>query len=138
MIKSNNKFTINLPIQKVWEGLTKPEIVAKYFFGTKLESTWIVGDPISFSGEFEGKKYLDKGIITKIDVPELLEYTYLSSWSSLTDSAENYKLVEYKLESDSEDQTILEITQEHEDQKAADESTLNWQNVIEGMIKILC
>jgi uncharacterized protein YndB with AHSA1/START domain len=137
MIKSINKFTINLPIQRVWEGLTNPEIVSKYFFGTKLESTWQVGDPISFSGEFEGKKYVDKGVITKINAPTLLEYTYLSSWSSLQDIPENYKLVEYKLESNTNDETLLEISQEHEDQKTADESFSNWQNVIEGMVNIL-
>jgi uncharacterized protein YndB with AHSA1/START domain len=79
MIKSNNKFTINHPIQMVWEGLTIPEIVSKYFFGTKLESDWKVGSQISFSGKYEGKKYIDKGVITKINAPELLEYTYLSS-----------------------------------------------------------
>jgi uncharacterized protein YndB with AHSA1/START domain len=137
MIKSNNKFTINHPIQMVWEGLTNPEIVAKYFFGTKLESDWQIGSQISFSGEYEGKKYIDKGVITKINPPELLEYTYLSSWSPLPDVPENYKLVEYKLVSNSNDETILEITQEHQDQKALDESTSNWQSVIEEMIKIL-
>jgi hypothetical protein len=46
-------------------------------------------------------------------------------------------LVEYKLESNFNEETILEIIQEHQDQKAADESSSNWQSVIEGMIKIL-
>ncbi|MFY8036896.1 MAG: SRPBCC domain-containing protein, partial [Cyclobacteriaceae bacterium] len=51
----NLSFLINASSQKVWTALTDPEMVKQYFFGTKLQTTWKVGDPITFSGEWEGK-----------------------------------------------------------------------------------
>ena len=62
------KLTVNVqvkfkaPMAKVWQGLTDPAMVKKYFFGTDLESSWRVGEPIKFSGEWDGKKYEDHGL----------------------------------------------------------------------------
>ena len=46
--------TIHAPIEKVWDGLTNPELVKKYFFGTQLVTTWAPKTPIFFRGEWEG------------------------------------------------------------------------------------
>lgn len=45
------KVTINIkaPIDKVWEGVTSPELVKKYFFGTNVQSDWKVGSPMDLS-----------------------------------------------------------------------------------------
>jgi uncharacterized protein YndB with AHSA1/START domain len=48
---------------KVWNALTDPEQIKKYFFGTETVSDWKVGSPITFSGVWEGKPYIDKGTI---------------------------------------------------------------------------
>ncbi|MGO4433808.1 SRPBCC domain-containing protein [Paenarthrobacter sp. RAF9] len=47
--------------QKVWEALTDPALIKQYFLGTNVETTWRVGDPITYSGEYNGKSYEDKG-----------------------------------------------------------------------------
>jgi hypothetical protein len=86
---------INAPAAKVWQALTDPEIVRQYFFGSNLKSTWKIGEPISFSGEYEGQSYEDKGIIREFIPEELLTFTYLSNWSGLEDKPENYLLVSY-------------------------------------------
>ena len=46
---------INASSHEVWEALTTPEIIKKYFFGTNVTSDWKVGGPIIFKGEWEGK-----------------------------------------------------------------------------------
>ena len=51
---------INATTDKVWEALTTPEIIKKYFFGTDAVSDWKVGSSLIFKGEWEGKKYEDK------------------------------------------------------------------------------
>ena len=42
--------TIHAPLAKVWDALTKPELVKQYFFGTNLITTWQVGQPVWFEG----------------------------------------------------------------------------------------
>ena len=38
--------TFNAPQAEVWKGLTDPEIVKQYFFGTNVKSDWKKGSPI--------------------------------------------------------------------------------------------
>ena len=45
-----SKTTVNFdaPIEKVWQGLTDPAIVKRYFFGTDLKSDFKKGQPHNF------------------------------------------------------------------------------------------
>jgi uncharacterized protein YndB with AHSA1/START domain len=129
--------TFNTPIAKVWHGVTDPATVKQYFFGTNLKSDWKVGGPITFSGEWEGHKYEDGGIILDIDVPKLLKYTYWSSMSGTENKPENYNNITYEL-SESNGVTTLVITQDGvKNQEAADHSEQNWKTVFDGLKKII-
>lgn len=98
-----NKFTasasadIHASPMEVWEALTTPELINKYFFGTHAISTWEVGSPIIFKGVWEEKEYRDKGIILKSQPGVLFQYTYLSSLSGVEDKPENYVTITYAL-----------------------------------------
>ncbi len=48
---------INAPIEKIWEALTNAEIIEQYFFGSKQTTDWKVGNPILWTGEYEGSTY---------------------------------------------------------------------------------
>jgi len=129
--------TFKAPITKVWHGLTDPATVKEYFFGTDLRSDWKVGNPITFSGEWEGHKYEDGGIILNIDEPKLLKYTYWSSMMGLENIPENYYNITYEL-SESGGITTLVITQDGvKNQEAADHSEQNWKTVFDGLKKII-
>lgn len=129
--------TFNQPIAKVWQGLTDPAIVKQYFFGTNLKSDWKVGGPITFSGEWDGKSYEDKGTVLEIDPPRLLKYSYWSSMSGTEDKPENYANVTYSL-SEKEAVTTLEISQDNvKNQEAMDHSEQNWQTVFNGLKDLL-
>src|SRR5690349_12882914 len=110
-ITGNSTIVIKANITSVWEALTKPELIKKYFFGTTVVSDWKVGSPIKFTGEWEGKTYEDKGTILAYETARLLTYTYWSSMSGKEDTPENYQTVSYHL-SGSADKTTLTITQE--------------------------
>jgi uncharacterized protein YndB with AHSA1/START domain len=125
-------FTINAPKEKVWEALTNPEIVKQYFFGTHLSGDWEIDGIIYFRGEWEGKPYEDKGIITAITKNEVLCYDYKSSWDPSPDVRENYLPVEYRL-SEVNGITTLAITQGSATQEQADHSSENWNMVMNGM-----
>lgn len=125
------------PVAEVWKSLTDPEIVKQYFFGTNLSSEWKVGGPITFSGEWDGHKYEDGGIILDIDPPKYLKYTYWSSMSGTENKPENYQNITYEL-SEADGETTLTLTQDNvKSEQAREHSEQNWQSVFEGLKKII-
>lgn len=88
--------------QQIWDVLTNPEKIKRYLYGTKIKTNWTKGDPISFEGEYEGRKYLDKGIVIEVKALQSISYSYWSSFSGLEDKADNYAIVNYKIEEQGE------------------------------------
>ncbi|HXN57096.1 MAG TPA: SRPBCC domain-containing protein, partial [Candidatus Angelobacter sp.] len=58
---AEKRITINGSVDAVWDALTKPELVKQYLHGTNMKTDWKVGSPITWSGEWKGKPYQDKG-----------------------------------------------------------------------------
>lgn len=46
---------INASIERIWNAITHPEKIKKYFFGTEIITDWKVGNSIVFQGEFDKK-----------------------------------------------------------------------------------
>jgi uncharacterized protein YndB with AHSA1/START domain len=129
--------TFNEPIAKVWQGITDPALVKKYFFGTDLKSDFKKGSRITFSGEWEGKTYVDGGTILEIEAPRLLKYDYWSSMAGTEDKPENYADVTYQL-AESDGVTTLTITQDKvKSQQAMEHSEQNWQMIFDGLKELL-
>jgi uncharacterized protein YndB with AHSA1/START domain len=129
--------TFNEPIAKVWQGITDPALVKKYFFGTDLKSDFKKGSQITFSGQWEGKTYVDGGTILEIDAPRLLKYNYWSSMAGTEDKPENYADVTYQL-TESAGITTLTITQNNvKNQQALEHSEQNWQMIFDGLKELL-
>ncbi len=122
--------------EKVWEALTNPSIVKQYFFGSQMDTTWKVGDPILFQGEWEGQSYQDKGEVLEYDHNKRLAYSYLSNWSNKEDKPENYLWVCYEVRP-SGLATELTIYQSNYDEERANHSRENWAAVIDEMKKIV-
>ena len=139
----NKKFTakatttINARASKVWDALTKPDLIKKYLFGTEVTTDWKVGGPITYKGEWEGKEYEDKGKILEFDPEKSLVSTHWSPLSGVPDVPENYHTVTYQL-SEKDGKTEVTIMQDNnatEDEKAHSEQ--NWMTVLDGMKKLL-
>lgn len=133
----STKIDINAPAAEVWKGLTDPEIVKQYFFGTNVKSDWKAGSPITFSGEWEGKSYQDKGNIQEITPGKYVKYSYWSSMGGTEDKPENYANVSYTVD-ENEGFTTLTITQDNiKDVTSKEHSEQNWQTVFGGLKKLL-
>jgi uncharacterized protein YndB with AHSA1/START domain len=133
----NLEVTINASISKTWEALSNPEIVKQYFFGTELKTTWEIGSQITFSGEWEGKPYEDKGTILDYQFEKLIEYNYWSNFSGTEDKPENYAKISYQL-SEKEGFTTLLIKQDSfGNQEAIDHSRTNWIAIMNEMKKMV-
>ncbi len=134
---SKSTIAINASASKVWDALTKPELIKQYLFGTEVTTDWQVGSPITYKGEWEGKAYEDKGKVLQIEKEKLLVSTFWSSLSALADIPENYKTVRYELSADNKG-TRLTITQDNNNsQEEADHSGQNWKMVLEGIKKLV-
>ncbi len=128
---------INASKSRVWDALTNPEKIAKYFFGTKMTSDLKKGSSITFSGEWEGKAYEDKGTILEIEKDKMLVYDYWSNFSGQADVPENYQTITYALQQN-EDVTKLTVTQENcSSEEAREHSEKNWNMMLGSMKEML-
>jgi len=135
--KAKIELTINATPAKVWEALTKPELIKQYLFGTNVKSDWKVGSSIIYTGVWEGKSYEDKGTILKFEPEKLMVCNYWSSFSGEADLPENYQVITYEL-TPTDSGTKLTLTQENvPSQEKADHSAQNWKMVLDGLKKLL-
>ncbi len=128
---------INAPLAKVWDGLTNPEIIKQYMFGTNVVSNWQAGDSIVWKGEWQGKSYEDKGKILKIEKERLLQYSHFSPLSGKPDVPENYHTVTIEL-SGGGSQTTVTLSQDNnateEDREHSEE---NLQMMLDSLKRLL-
>jgi uncharacterized protein YndB with AHSA1/START domain len=133
---AETKVSIDAPADKVWKALTTPELIAKYFFGTKVTTDWKEGSAITYEGEYNGTQYKDKGIIKKLEPNTVFASTYWSSMGGKEDTPDNYNLVTYTLE-EGYNKTILNLSQ---DNIATDQerqhSLTNWNSVLAELKKV--
>lgn len=131
------KQEINAPVSKVWQALTDPAQIKQYLFGTNASSDWKKGSPITYSGEWNGKAYTDKGTIIEIIPERLLHTTYFSGMSDKEDKPENYANVIYRVEPHGAG-TIVSIEQDNIDNEEGQEHMKqNWGMVLDSMKKLL-
>ncbi len=117
----------------VWKALTDPALIGQYMFGTEVETDWRPGSPIVWKGEYEGKRYEDKGEILDFDPEHRLSMTHFSAMSGLDDRPENYHTVVYELEQQG-DATVVSLSQDGNDsEEAAERLQSTWETVLAGL-----
>ena len=141
MITENNlakaETTIKVSADKVWNALTNPEMIKKYMFGTTVVSDWKEGSKIVWEGEWEGKRYEDKGKILQIEDQKKLQYSHYSPLSGLHDNPQNYHIVTIDL-AKKDNETIVTLTQDNNpDEKTKDHSEKNWKMMLASLKKLL-
>ncbi|CAN5275346.1 SRPBCC family protein [soil metagenome] len=120
---------------KVWDALTKPELVKQYMMGANLTTDWKVGSPITYTGEYQGKPFEEKWQVKKFEPEQMLQTTHFSTSSGKEDKPENYALVTYSLE-EKDGETRLTVAQDHlEDDEGVEGSKKNWSMVLQGLKK---
>ena len=97
--------------EKVWETLTKPELVKLWQYGSDLTTDGKVGDDIRFTTAWEDKIFEQWGKLLEIKPNELLRYSLFAPRPDLEDKAENYFEMNYVLtaENDGTKLVILQI-----------------------------
>jgi uncharacterized protein YndB with AHSA1/START domain len=126
--------TIDAPRAKVWQALIDPAKVKRYMHGTNLATDWKVGSPITWSGDWKGKAYQDKGTVLDVEPEQRLTYTHWSPMGGSEDRPENYHTVTCELAGEGS-QTTLTLTQDNNPtQEAADQmAENNWGPMLQGL-----
>src|SRR3954454_23726965 len=131
---------IQAPPDKVWKALTDPDEIRTYFMGNaEVTTTWKVGDPITFRGEWNGETFEDKGEIVTFEPEREIAYSHFSPMMGKPDEPENYHLVDITLDGDDGATTVtLEqsnltggVSDEDRQQRAAFEQ--NWQDMLDKL-----
>jgi uncharacterized protein YndB with AHSA1/START domain len=133
----NKSITIHASASEVWQALTDPKLIRQYLFGTNAKSDWKKGSPITYSGEYEGKKYEDKGEVIEAEPGKLLHTTYFSPMVDGEDKPENYHHVVYTLEPSNGDTTVHLSQDNIKDEKGLKHVEENWTKVLEVMKDLL-
>jgi uncharacterized protein YndB with AHSA1/START domain len=127
---------IDAPPEKVWRALTDPQLIKKYMFGSEVRTDWKPGSPITWQGEFEGRKYMDKGEIIAVEPGRRLEITHFSPLTGQEDRPENYHRVSYELQQ-TDGGTSLRLTQDNSSSaEEAEHSAATWQMMLDGLKKV--
>ena len=129
--------TIRASRERVWAALTDPDTIKKYMFGSTVTSDWMPGSPITYAGEYEGKRYEDHGTILEVRAPELLRSTHFSPLSGKPDVPENYHELTYTLTAE-DGATRVQLTQDNNASEAeAAHSAENWNQMLDGLKSVV-
>jgi len=119
---------------EVWAALTDSERFGQAMFGTEVITDWAIGSPIVYRGEYEGKRFEDKGEVVELTAPTRMHVTHFSPMSGDADEPENYHGLRFDLEP-TESGTHVMLTQDNNSsEKAAAHSQGNWDTML-GLLK---
>ena len=121
--------------QQVWDAMTDPEAISTFMFGSKVETDWEEGSPITWSGEYDGRPFQDKGEIPEVVENQRLRMTHFSPLSGEDDVPENHHTLDYRLE-DRGASTRLTLDQDGNDSaEQAEQFAGNWQMMLDQLKK---
>jgi uncharacterized protein YndB with AHSA1/START domain len=128
---------IRAPRSTVWRALTDPDQIQRYMFGSRVETDWKPGSRITWKGEFEGKKYEDKGEVLEVEREHVLKLTHFSPLSGAEDVPENYHTLVYELE-ERDGTTHVSLSQDNnKSEEAAEHSRANWDRMLSGLKEVV-
>ena len=105
-------------------------------FGSHVVTDWQVGSPIVWKGEYEGKKYEDRGEILEIEAERHLKMTHFSPSSGDEDVPANYHTVSYDLR-ERGGRTYVSLSQNgNSSAKAAEHAKANWETALNGLKEV--
>jgi uncharacterized protein YndB with AHSA1/START domain len=125
--------TITAPVGAVWRGLTDPELIKEYMFGSDVVTDWQPGSRIVWQGEYEGKPYEDHGTVLEVEPERRLVVTHFSPLTGQDDVPENYHRITYLLEPDGEATRVTLSQDGNGSDDEVEHSRSMWQGMLDGL-----
>ena len=118
--------TIAAPAADAWEALVTPAAIKTYMFGATVTSDWVVGSPIVWTGEWQGRAYEDRGVILQIVRERVLEFSHFSPLRGVADLPENYHIVTVHLSAEGVHTRLTLYQDNNPTDQARDDAERNW------------
>ncbi len=129
---------LNVSVPKVWEALINSKWTKQYMYGYEVFSGWKVGDSILWKTNIQGKEYVRKGKVLKVEPYKVLKISDFNPNAGLKDVNSNYAKVTYRLVSKSKQETILQLKDDCAgDEKRYKESKQFWEIVLPKLKEVL-
>ena len=129
--------------QEVWHALTDPTLIREYFMGATVTSDWTVGDVITWSGEWSGHGYADKGLILALEPHQRLSFSHWSALSGTNDDVEHRHIIDIRLVP-IDDGTEVILSQANmsnrvtpDDRAHRGDYESNWREVLRGLREVV-
>ena len=131
--------SIDLPVPpaKAWHALVTPDLITRYMFGAKVTGDWKKGGTVTYSGEWDGKPYADKGKIVEIDSPRTLAMDFYSAFSGLPDTPRELPAHHLRAGPNAGGTTLTITHANHATQDGATQAENNWGMTLDTMKTIL-
>jgi uncharacterized protein YndB with AHSA1/START domain len=122
---TTSQILIDAPVVRVWEALTRPELVKQWQYGADVITDWQKGSSIIYRSEWESNVFEQRGTILDIEPERLVKYTLFAPRPGLEEKPENSFIMTYRVE-ETDGKTMLTIIQddprEQQPQEQADEA----------------
>lgn len=69
---------IKASVDDVWQAIVDPDQTVQYFYGTRVQSDWQVGDSMNYHSADGG--LVSEGTVLAIDPPHRIEFTFTALW----------------------------------------------------------
>lgn len=140
--KNNNHIArvskrVDATASDVWEALTSPEKIGRYMFDTTVDTDWKPGSEITWEGEWDGKRYRDKGTVLAYEPERRISYSHFSPLAGTEDISENYHIVNIEL-SPTDEGTVIDLTQDNNrSDEARQHAEENWAQMLQGLQEVV-
>jgi len=125
--------TIARPAADVWNALVTPAAIKMYMSDATVTSDWVVGSPIVWNGEWQGRAYEDNGVILQIVRERVLEFSYFSPLAGAVDLPENYHIVTVRLSTDGAQTRVSLCQDNNHTEEAREHAERSWSVMLAGL-----
>lgn len=136
MVTNISTIQIKSTVQRVWDCITRADLVKRWQYGSDLITSWETGSDIKFSTAWGDKVFEQWGKILEVIPCKLIRYSLFVPGQGFEDKPENYFIMHYVL-TDENGHTLLEIIQEDPRHNAVQEAPQGEENPVLKSLKEL-
>jgi len=122
---------------QVWDAITKPEFTTRYFYGSRIESSFEPGSPYLGWSTDRSQQFVD-GEVLEADRPRKLVHTWRALYDEET-AREPHSRVTWEIEP--QEGAVTKLTVVHDELDAAPKTALSvaggWSYVLSGLKTLL-
>jgi len=122
---------------QVWDAITKPEFTTRYFYGSRIESSFAPGSPYLGWSTDRSQQFVD-GEVLEADRPRKLVHTWRALYDEET-AREPHSRVTWEIEP--QEGAVTKLTVVHDELDAAPKTALSvaggWSYVLSGLKTLL-